>query len=256
MKKRSGGGESGANWMDTYGDMVTLLLCFFVLLYSMSTVDARKFEIIVKSFNPNAKVDSQIVMTDNGDVGEYDVEGGIDPENIEILEDFEDLVYTLTEAIQTAGMGDDIEVSSGDGFIFINFRDNVFFDGNSYSLKPEGQGILDKFANILAQQKESIDEIQVMGHTSQATAQGPVNNVANDRFLASNRATIVLVYLQEKNIFDPSKLIASGYGQYRPIAPFDTPEHRAKNRRVEMLITRKDSVVRSLEDYYQEIYSQ
>ena len=50
-KKSSGGG--GANWMDTYGDMVTLLLCFFVLLYSMSSIDEAKWKIIVQSFNPS-----------------------------------------------------------------------------------------------------------------------------------------------------------------------------------------------------------
>ena len=55
MKKRKkGGGGGGANWMDTYGDMVTLLLCFFVLLYSISTLDQSKWIMIVKSFNPDA----------------------------------------------------------------------------------------------------------------------------------------------------------------------------------------------------------
>ena len=53
-KKSSGGG--GANWMDTYGDMVTLLLCFFVLLYSMSTIDQEKWMMIVQSFNKDAEV--------------------------------------------------------------------------------------------------------------------------------------------------------------------------------------------------------
>ena len=53
MKKKSKGG-GGANWMDTYGDMVTLLLCFFVLLYSMSTISEEKYKAIVLSFNPNA----------------------------------------------------------------------------------------------------------------------------------------------------------------------------------------------------------
>ena len=53
MKKKSKGG-GGANWMDTYGDMVTLLLCFFVLLYSMSTISEEKYKAVVMSFNPNA----------------------------------------------------------------------------------------------------------------------------------------------------------------------------------------------------------
>ena len=53
-KKKSGGG--GANWMDTYGDMVTLLLCFFVMLYSMSTLDKEKWIALVQSFNPTEEV--------------------------------------------------------------------------------------------------------------------------------------------------------------------------------------------------------
>ena len=68
MKKRNkGGGGGGANWMDTYGDLVTLLLCFFVLLYSISTLDQSKWIMIVKSFNPEAEELSQIAdETDPG----------------------------------------------------------------------------------------------------------------------------------------------------------------------------------------------
>ena len=62
MARKKKSAEEGASWMDTYGDMVTLLLCFFVLLYSMSTVDAMKWELVVKSFNPNAEKVSQIVI--------------------------------------------------------------------------------------------------------------------------------------------------------------------------------------------------
>ena len=71
-KKKEGG---GANWMDTYGDLVTLLLCFFVLLYSISTIDQAKWIQIVKSFNPDAKEVSQIA--ENPDIDANDeVPGG------------------------------------------------------------------------------------------------------------------------------------------------------------------------------------
>ena len=64
MKKKSGGG--GANWMDTYGDMVTLLLCFFVLLYSMSTISEEKWKMLVVSFNPDA---AQTITENSGNDG-------------------------------------------------------------------------------------------------------------------------------------------------------------------------------------------
>ena len=66
--------------MDTYGDMVTLLLCFFVLLYSISTVDQMKWELIVKSFNPNAEEVSQIVVNEEQNEEGVEVEGAADIE--------------------------------------------------------------------------------------------------------------------------------------------------------------------------------
>ena len=77
MRKKRGrkGSEGGANWMDTYGDMVTLLLCFFVLLYSISSVDQSKWIKLVESFNPDAKEVSQIV-TDTVADGNDEVPGG------------------------------------------------------------------------------------------------------------------------------------------------------------------------------------
>ena len=76
--------------MDTYGDMVTLLLCFFVLLYSISSVDQQKWEIIVQSFNPNAKATSQIVTDTSIEEGDDDVEGSM--EIPEMMDDFEELI--------------------------------------------------------------------------------------------------------------------------------------------------------------------
>ena len=73
-KKSSGGG--GANWMDTYGDMVTLLLCFFVLLYSMSTIDQEKFMLIVQSFNKDAEISTD--DSPRGPDGTHDAELGDD----------------------------------------------------------------------------------------------------------------------------------------------------------------------------------
>lgn len=88
MKKRGKSQESGANWMDTYGDLVTLLLCFFVLLYSISTIDQAKWVQIVKSFNPEAKDVSQIADPEQEDAVD-DVPGS--PE----ADEFDDLYESL-----------------------------------------------------------------------------------------------------------------------------------------------------------------
>lgn len=233
--KKSGGG--GANWMDTYGDMVTLLLCFFVMLYSMSRMDESKWIALVQSFNPGYAVDepSQIVV--GGEIANEpvtDLPSGLTEEQVE--EALETLYLSMAETVSSAGLQDMVSLSKGSGYVFISFDDTIFFDGDSYVLKDGGKAILDQIAVPLAEASESINEIRVLGHTAQASPDRP-NYVDADRFLSSNRATVVTIYLQEKNIIDPARLVSVGYGQWRPIADNGNVEGRAQNRRVELIIS-------------------
>ena len=252
MKKKSRPPEDKGKWLTTYSDTITLLMCFFVLLYSISSVDAAKWEIIVKSFNPNADKVSQIVINQEENNAENDVEGSTEPE--EIIDNFDDLYYMLKKTVEDQNLQNDVEIKKGDGYTFITFRNNVFFDGDSFVLRKQGQTILDSFSKIVKNSNNVIGEIQILGHTSQARPNQP-NDVRFDRFLSSNRATEVLVYLQQKNIISPEKLIATSFGQFRPISPFDTSENRAKNRRVEIIITKNDSINKALDEYYKEVYN-
>ena len=249
MKKKNKSSEPGNNWMDTYGDMVTLLLCFFVLLYSISSVDQAKWIQVVKSFNPDAKEVSQIV-TDTTAEGKDPVPGGTESSGDELT--FDGLYETLNQYVDNNGMASEVELYKGDGYTFVTFRDKVFFDGDSSVIKPEGKAVLDQFAQALSSAKDSIQEIQVLGHTTQADSSRQ-NTVEFDRVLSAERSARVAAYLQEKSLVDPQKLVSVGYGQFRPIAPFDTEENRAKNRRVELLITKSDSVMMSLDQYYEEM---
>lgn len=248
MKKRKSAPEGGASWMDTYGDMVTLLLCFFVLLYSISTVDQAKWEMIVKSFNPDAEDVSQIV-TEERKEGNEDVPGSM---NEQAEEDFDELFEKLKMSVKEAGLTAEVDLYKGDGYTFVTFRDSIFFDGNSSVIKPEGKQILEKFAEIISGVSQSVKEIQVLGHTTQASASSNIN-VDTDRVLSAERAANVTVYLQQKTKVSPEKLVSVGYGQYRPIAPFDTEKNRAKNRRVELIISKAGSVEKSLDEYYSEM---
>lgn len=249
--KKSGGG--GANWMDTYGDMVTLLLCFFVMLYSMSRMDESKWIALVQSFNPDYAVDepSQIVVP--GEIANEpvtDLPSALTQDQVEAA--LEELYVSMSEYAASAGLQDMVSLSKGSGYVFISFDDTIFFDGDSYVLKDGGKAILDQIAVPLAEASESINEIRVLGHTAQASPDRP-NYVDVDRFLSSDRATVVTIYLQEKNIIDPARLVSVGYGQWRPIASNDTAETRAQNRRVELIISgiQPDSTEGdSLEQYY------
>lgn len=231
LKKKKDGGGGGANWMDTYGDMVTLLLCFFVMLYSMSSVDQNRWIALVQALNPDAVVavgTEQEVPPDGSTVTQEHVDQQMD-----------ELYQSIENLIQQSNLAGRVSLGRGSGYVFISFDDTVFFDGDSYELRQDGQQVLDQVAVALSEASDSINEIRVLGHTAQADPTRP-NDVTADRFLSSNRATIVTVYLQEKNIVDPARLVSVGYGEWRPVASNDTAAERAQNRRVELIITGLD----------------
>ena len=250
MKRRRKGG-GGANWQDTYGDMVTLLLCFFVLLYSMSTINETKWAMIVQSFKRESTSETM------GTPGKGTGQENDDTKDAELISQADvtaalnQIAMALNEYSEKNNLQQQMSITQGADYVFITFRDAVFFEGDSYVLLDSGKRMLDEVAKAIASQNELVDEMRVMGHTSQGDPSKP-NNPTVDRFLASNRAATVTVYLQEKNVIDPDKLVSVGYGQWRPIAGFDTDAERAQNRRVEIMITGMDaySAETSVDQYF------
>ena len=254
LKKKKSGGGGGANWMDTYGDMVTLLLCFFVLLYSISSIDEQKWMLVVQSFNKNALVST--TDTPQGPVGEDGPDGGDEMPATQVEEALNDLYQFLQEYVENNPEAGAVQVSKGDGYVFISFDDTVFFDGDSYALRPEGKEILDAIIPALEQAGPYIDELRVLGHTAQATADAH-NPYPGDRFLASNRSTIVTVYFQEHMDFAKlpfGRLVQVSYGQWRPVSSNETRETRARNRRVELVVTGQD-LENQLSDSFNQYYT-
>jgi chemotaxis protein MotB len=258
-------------WMDTYSDMVTLLMCFFVLLFSMSTLDATKWRILVNGFNPNAEVQSQVILdqteepdesttaiSDGGesllteDAGRTLSEESTSSMSQEDIETMDDL-YTYLEAyVEQNDLEDQIKLFQGEDYTYVMFSNNIFFDGDSSVLKREGKNILDVFGGAIGEVGSLVSKLQVMGHTNQADPDKP-NNVETDRFLSSNRAVEVLIYLQKKNIVAPGVLESIGYGQYYPIGSFTDPVGRAKNRRVELIIAEGPTADINLDKVYSDI---
>ena len=239
LKKKSSGG-GGANWMDTYGDMVTLLLCFFVLLYSMSTISEDKWKAIVQSVNPNAVPDPQPTIEGTPGPSADPGDQGIAPVDLQeqVDQDMEALFQQIQEYVQQQNLQDAVTVSQDGGKIFITFSQSVFFGGDSSVILKEAYPVLDSVCEMLSGVATSLDEVRIQGHTARA-GQGP-NGVIKDRTLASERATNVVIYIQQHSDVPPSCLVSEGFGEWRPIAPNDTAENRAKNRRVEMIISGRD----------------
>ena len=229
-------------WMATFSDLMNLLLCFFVLLYSISTIDAEKWMIVVRSFNRDAMVNEPENPPGPAPDNQDSTGGDGMPALSEVEEDLTELYKYLKNLAAAEGEGT-ITVTQGTGYVFISFNDAIFFDGDSSVLRADGKAILDSIIPALAEASPYIDELKVLGHTAQMYADRPNPNVAGDRHLASVRATEVIIYLQNHiphETLHPGRLVVESFGQWRNIAPNDVEANRAKNRRVELVISGRD----------------
>ena len=223
--------------MDTYGDMVTLLLCFFVLLYSMSTISEEKWMMIVQSFNneANVNVDDKPLGPD----GTNDAEMGDDmPMTQDEVNELQEMILEyLAEYSAGQESSDSVSYSTGDGFMFISFSDDAFFGGNSYQLTARAREVLGGLCPMLEEMKPFIDEIRVSGHT--ATAQKTYDPYFDWR-LSAERAAEVSGFLYENTTIQGARITCEGNGQWLPVAGNVEESERSKNRRVEIRIALTD----------------
>ena len=242
-KKRENGG--GYNFMDTYGDLMTLLLTFFILLFSMSSVDAEKWEILVKAFSRNKDAEtSQVVMIPEGDgdniaqvAGDYDLKAQKEPVTDEIPTpaDFADLAQMIQQYIEENDLQQSMQVTqAGQNSVYLTFDNNLFFDGDSYRLRESSHDILNYLGGMFKSMEEQILMVRINGHT--AAIPGVNNYQVNDWDLSAMRANRVATYFEDVTDLAPKKLVSIGYGKNHPVASNDTPEGRAANRRVDMQI--------------------
>ena len=266
MSKKNRPTDSGGNWMDTYGDMVTLLLTFFIMLYSMSNLDAQKWSIFVKSIpsiqnqeSENITINSQISDTPDADsIGQVigQVIGQESAQEDLQVEDINELYLTIAESLNQSGVKD-VTVIRGDDYTYVSFTNNVFFDANSSVLTWEGQEVLYSFAKAIAPAAGGIEQVNIMSHTAKVTDNSQINpqTIRKDRILSAMRSAEVCIYLQHQNVIKPEKLVDISYGEYRPIADNSTEEGRIKNRRIEFLLLDNGAKERNLDEYYKEFKS-
>ncbi len=237
-RKKGGGGDEGPNWMDTYGDMITLIMCFFVLLYAMSNMDSEKWQIIAQSFATgngeiiNVVVSDEEKITRDPDAVYVDDESTKDAEEI----DFDDFFTYLKQAVSSAGLDDSVSIEMAKTGVYMKFRDSVFFEGDSDVLLDEGQYILEVICDGIRAVDSHILSIKVSGHTAESSGSD-----ANEWRLSSGRADSVINYMLSLDCCEASKFQSAGYGKYRPVVDNSTPENRSINRRVEIVFLRNDA---------------
>lgn len=233
--KKEGGG-SGPGWITTFSDLMSLLLTFFILLYSMSTIDAQKFEDMSMSLQgvlsglgytqmlEGQKSDMQIPLED-----EVLLDNEIDTSTImeEILEVYEKVV----DYVETEGLDADVTVNYNKRGIYVDIKEAILFDSGSAEIKDTGLVVLEKIEGILS---EFDNEIVVEGHTDDIPMKSP--SFASNWELSTGRSVSVLRYLTEEGDIESNRISATGFGEYRPIAPNDSEENRAINRRVNIHI--------------------
>ncbi len=233
-RKDDSGGLTGNEWLNTYSDCVTLLLTFFVLLYSMSTVDAEKLKSISRAFS--------IMSGQSGDTFlEYDMYQGSQPivggeskvENtVETNEDGNMTMYqAVKEYAEENGLNTALDITQDERGVVLHLRDNVLFDSGQADLINESKDVLDKINTLISTLP---NPIVIEGHTDNV----PINTAKykSNWELSTQRAVNVLKYFVEDKNQDPSRFSASGYGEYRPSVENNSEENKAQNRRVNIVI--------------------
>jgi chemotaxis protein MotB len=265
-KKKQDESSGGPNWLDTYADMVTLLLTFFVLLFSMSTLNSSKWQKLVIALTANVaknpvNSEQQVVIDPSApavskapSAAASDEGLGEESKPVDKVTDFDELYAYLKSYIEKNHLEGSVKIYKGDGYTFLSFRNSIFFDGDSSVLRTQGKVILDYLCGAMANIPDQIGEIRFYGHTAKVSETNTPERQAFDRGLSDDRAKNVLLYVQAKGIISGAKMVSEGYGEYRPIVPDDgTEATRAKNRRVEIYLSKTGKTVDVLDKVYEEI---
>lgn len=244
--------------MNTFADLMNLLLCFFVMLFSMSSVNEEKFEKVIASFQSTFSIlpgggasigegeliSSGISQLENFDSyynqqlssqsdGQTEKEKDItEAYEQQELEESEDMAQQLENALSQYGIQDDVEVDFNAEYVTLNMNGALLFDSASAELRDEAYPLVNKLGKILVTYDNNI--IEVEGHTDNVPIHS--SKYEDNNVLSMYRALAVANYLRDTTTLDPAYIKSSGRGEYVPIADNATPEGRARNRRVEIKI--------------------
>ncbi len=227
--------ENNERWLLTYADMITLLMTFFIVLYATSKTDVAKFNQIQaaleRAFNVEVLQGRTVgVNTDGAGAGVLIQSLFTEPE-------FQTDVERIQQHIQRAGAAlgkgsaPDVAIGATREGIIIRLSGSFLFDSGRAELKPNALWQLDVIAEEL---RLMGNDIRVEGHTDNVPVDSP--RYPTNWELSVARAIAVTRYLTEDGRIASARIGAAGYGEYRPIAPNDSPRNRSLNRRVEIRV--------------------
>ena len=234
-------------WLLTYADMITLLMVLFIVLFAISEVNQKKFDKLgqglSKSFGDSTVMDGGAGVLEGSerqsDIEEnaISVREAVARQEQDVLaqrtidDQFVKLRQEITKALQLRGLSGSVKFDRVErGLVIDVVTDKVLFDLGSADLQPQGRGVLDAISPSLARVGNTLS---VEGNTDNIPISGGA--FPSNWELSTERATTVLRYLLTHGV-RPSRVSAAGYADQRPLVPNDSPAHRARNRRVAIVV--------------------
>jgi chemotaxis protein MotB len=200
--------ESTDRWLISYADFITLLFTFFAALYALSSMDTAKMEKFSGSLQQSFKVMEEPIPIGDG-------------ANKLVVRD----VKKITKDVPG------VSVKSEPRGVVVTFSDAVLFASGAAVVKQEATAMLGEFSKLLSTLQ---GHITIEGHTDNVPVTG--GKFASNWELSSDRAASILHFFISQGL-DPEKFSIAGYAEFKPMAPNDSEENRAKNRRVELVIS-------------------
>ena len=241
-RKKISADDGGNEWLNTYADMVTLLLCFFVLLFSMSSTDTEKMDAFMKALSAAGISSAILVPLEEGMAADLsgdfvEVPPGYEGMPMSVMS-MDTLYEALSGYVTDNAMQDSMNVSKRGELVHIQFNSSILFNPDAYTMQTGSRPLLDFVGEVLKLYDDKIRFINIGGHTART---GRTSSTVSDWRLSGERAATVAVFLENEAGIDRQKMVTIGYGDNYPIADNDTEEGRSQNRRVELVIVGTES---------------
>lgn len=234
--EEEGGSE---RYLITYSDLMTLLLALFIILYSIAQVDAKKFAAVAQQFNQQMGTQAGTgTGTGVGPGVDTEVGGGSEAPGLgegEGVQNALDKVYeALKDYVGANHLEQQIALTNTDNYVKIHIKDTLMFVPDSASLLDQSRPVLENIQKAIAQVYQEVDYITFSGHTADVGDHSLASDQTSWR-LSTERAITVLNDFISYGL-PQNKLSIQGFAHFDPIAPNDTEDGRAQNRRVEITI--------------------
>lgn len=228
-------GGGGDRWLVSYADFITLLMVLFVVLYSMGQTDVQRYKALAESLR-RAFSGGEALIVDPGISSASGGDSDTEPAPVDVegfpqrTTDTLDVASDLTQLLNDNDLANGVSVQNNIEGVLLSLSEALLFQPGQAELLPEAYPLLDKIADMLAK----IDnDVRVTAYTDDTPSSDP--RYPTNWELSAARSAAIVRYLIVRGI-EPERLSASGRGEYHPLFPNDTPEHRALNRRAEIAV--------------------